>query len=222
MGFGLCDEYSKLLDFFWNFGIDADGKMIEVRIQVLVLWNVAAGNRGHIGHAQIQHQGWVGIGIGTLLLGTRTLNVRNLWHKPAKYRMEDNIARANIMGNNRATPIPVFCQRFDISDISNLFSQILQQSGCNFFSNNAAGCNYLTKQTYGQLLIFQGLNWSQWSNCSNPCGRWGFGKYMIVIIRFHFERYARNNKLGFIHVLLINMKYEMFVNDNKTGLWQVL
>ena len=76
MGFGLCDEYSKLLDFFWNFGIDADGKMIEVRIQVLVLWNVAAGNRGHIGHAQIQHQGWV----GTLLLETRNLNVRNLWH----------------------------------------------------------------------------------------------------------------------------------------------
>ena len=35
----------------------ADGKMIEVRIQVLVLWNVAEGTRGHIGHAQIQHQG---------------------------------------------------------------------------------------------------------------------------------------------------------------------
>ena len=35
----------------------AGGKMIEVRIQVLVLWNVAEGTRGHIGHAQIQHQG---------------------------------------------------------------------------------------------------------------------------------------------------------------------
>ena len=53
--------------------VTKDGK---IRIQVLVLWNVAEGTRGHIGHAQIQHQGWV----GTLLLGTRTLNVRNLWH----------------------------------------------------------------------------------------------------------------------------------------------
>ena len=187
----------------------AGGKMIEVRIQVLVLWNVAEGTRGHIGHAQIQHQGWVGIGIRTLLLGTRTLNVRNLWPKPAKYRTEANIARANIMENNHATPIPVFYQRFDISDISDLFSQILQQSGGNVFSNNASGCNCLTKRaTSGQLLIFQGLNWSQWSNCSNPCGRWGFGKYMIVIIKVLFWK-IRSQQQALIHSRFAD-KYEIW------------